>query len=61
MALLIDEVIDLIDLADAAREQVPASLSPQQARMLTAITWLNEQPVGLLNLGEIVNTVRGET
>lgn len=61
MALLIDEVIDLIDLADAVREQVPASLNPQQARLLTAITWLNEQPVGLLNLGEIVSTVRGET
>jgi purine-binding chemotaxis protein CheW len=61
MALLIDEVIDLVDLADAAREQVPVSLNPQQARMLTAITWRNEQPVGLLNLGEIITIVRGET
>lgn len=61
VALLIDEVIDLIDLADATTEPVPASLNAQQSRLLTAITWRNEQPVGLLNLAEIIALLRGET
>lgn len=60
MALQVDAVIDLVELADTAYEPVPATLNPHQARALQAITRLNDMPVALLDLGEIVKLARGE-
>jgi purine-binding chemotaxis protein CheW len=58
LALLVDSVIDLVILSTANHEPLPATLPPQQARLLQAVTHIDEKPVSLLDLGEIVAAVR---
>jgi purine-binding chemotaxis protein CheW len=58
LALLVDSVVDLVMLSPANHEPLPATLPPQQARLLQAITRLEGKPVSLLDLGEIVAAVR---
>jgi purine-binding chemotaxis protein CheW len=60
MALLVDAVIDLVDLSGLEHEQPPATLNPQQARVLQAVVRQDEQLIMLLNLGEIITMLRGE-
>jgi purine-binding chemotaxis protein CheW len=60
MALLVDAVIDLVDLSGLEREAPPATLNPQQARVLQAVVRQDEQLILLLNLGEIIALLRGE-
>jgi purine-binding chemotaxis protein CheW len=60
MALLVDAVLDLVDLSGLEHESPPATLNPQQARVLQAVVRRGEQLVLLLNLGEIVALLRGE-
>jgi purine-binding chemotaxis protein CheW len=60
MALLVDAVIDLVDLSGLEHESPPATLNPQQARVLQAVVRHDEQLILLLNLAEIVAVLRGE-
>jgi chemotaxis signal transduction protein len=60
MALLVDTVIDLVDLSSETREPVPSTLPQQQSRLLQAIFRLDDRPVALLDLAEIVALSRGE-
>jgi purine-binding chemotaxis protein CheW len=54
LALLVDEVIDLVDLSDLPREGLPATLNPQHARVLHALVRLDNRPVGVLEPGELI-------
>jgi hypothetical protein len=45
-------------LSTAEHEPLPATLPPQQARLLQAITRVGGKPASLLDLGEIVAAVR---
>lgn len=58
LALLVDAVIDLIELAPASLEPTPAALDPQRARLLRAVARHTDQLVGLLDLGAVINAVR---
>jgi purine-binding chemotaxis protein CheW len=60
MALMVDMVIDLVDLPDTALETLPATLNPQQARLLHAIARVDAQPVALIDLAAVVGAVQGE-
>lgn len=60
LALLVDAIIDMVNLPEADREPLPTTLNPQQARLLIAITRLDDLPVALLDLAEIVTLARGE-
>jgi purine-binding chemotaxis protein CheW len=60
MALLVDAVIDLANLSGLEHEQPPATLNPQQARVLQAVVRQEGQLIMLLNLGEIIALLRGE-
>jgi purine-binding chemotaxis protein CheW len=60
MALIVDQVIDLEDLAGLEHEAPPATLNPQQARVLQAVVRHEERLVSLLNLAEIIALLRGE-
>jgi purine-binding chemotaxis protein CheW len=58
LALLVDSVVDLVMLSPADHESLPATLPPQQARLLQAIARIDGKPVSLLDLGEVVAVVR---
>jgi purine-binding chemotaxis protein CheW len=60
MALLVDAVIDLANLSGLEHEQPPATLNPQQARVLQAVVRQEGQLIMLLNLAEIIALLRGE-
>lgn len=60
LALLIDEVIDLVPLAPATFEAVPPTLSPRHGRLFQGIARRDGNPIVLLNLAEIVAALRGE-
>lgn len=57
LALLADGVIDLINLVSGSMESVPATLPPQHARLIQGVAYLDDQPVALLDLPEIVVTL----
>jgi len=58
MALLVDAVIDLESLPADAFGQPPVGLDPARARFLRAVAYHNDQTVALLDIGEIVTTLR---
>jgi purine-binding chemotaxis protein CheW len=58
LALLVDSVVDLVMISTANHEPLPATLPPQQARLLQAVTRIEGKPASLLDLGEIVAAVR---
>jgi purine-binding chemotaxis protein CheW len=58
LALLVDAVIDLVDVAESEMEALPATLPPQQARLLYALCRVDDMPVSVLNLAEVIAAVR---
>jgi len=58
MALLVEEVLDLIALPASAVEPVPATLDPALARFLRGIGQHEERPVGLLDPDELIAGLR---
>jgi purine-binding chemotaxis protein CheW len=58
MALLVDAVLDLVLLPTIAIEPVPAALDPARARFLRGVARHDEQPLGLLDLNELIAGLR---
>jgi purine-binding chemotaxis protein CheW len=58
MALLVEAVLDLVAISDAAIELVPAALDPARARYLRGIAHHDDQPLGLLDLDELIAGLR---
>jgi purine-binding chemotaxis protein CheW len=58
MALLVDGVLDIVDLPADSISPVPAALDPVRARMLRGVARYLDQPVILLDLGELVAGLR---
>jgi purine-binding chemotaxis protein CheW len=58
MALLVDAVLDLATIPSEQIELVPAALDPARARFLTGIVQLDGEPVALLDLGELIASLR---
>jgi purine-binding chemotaxis protein CheW len=58
MALLVEAVLDLVALPAAAIEPVPAALDPARARFLRGVARHDEQPLGLLDLNELIAGLR---
>jgi purine-binding chemotaxis protein CheW len=58
MALLVEAVLDLIVLLTTAIEPVPAALDPARARFLNGVARHDEQPLGLLDLNELIAGLR---
>lgn len=61
LALLADGVIDLINLRLSDLETVPATLPPQQARLLQGLGRMDNRPVAVLDLTEVIAALRGDT
>jgi purine-binding chemotaxis protein CheW len=58
LGLLVDAVIDLMELPDALREPVVATLSAQGTRLLQAMIRWEEHLIGVLELGAVISAVR---
>jgi purine-binding chemotaxis protein CheW len=58
LALLVDAVLDLAQLPAEAVEPVPAALDPARARFLTGVVQQDGQPIALLDLAELVESLR---
>ena len=58
MALLVDAVLDLVALPANALEPVPGALDPGRARFLRGVARHDEQPLGLLDLSELIAGLR---
>lgn len=58
MALLVEAVLDLIMLPAVAIEPVPAALDPTRARFLRGVAHHEDQPLGLLDLDELIVGLR---
>jgi purine-binding chemotaxis protein CheW len=58
MALLAEAVLDLAALPADAVQPLPAALDPARARFLRGITHYEQQPVMLLDLGELIAGLR---
>jgi purine-binding chemotaxis protein CheW len=58
LALLVDEVVDLVNLATHQLEAIPAGLDPQQAHLLQALTRLDDQPVAVLKLEAVISALQ---
>lgn len=58
MALLVDAVLDLAIIPAEQVELVPAALDPARARFLTGIVQLEGEPVALLDLNELIASLR---
>jgi purine-binding chemotaxis protein CheW len=58
MAVLVEEVIDLVAIPADAIEPVPAALDPARARFLRGIVYHESQPIGLLDLDELIAGLR---
>ena len=58
MALLVDGVLDLVALPANAIGPVPPALDPARARMIRGVARHDNQPVILLDLGELVAGLR---
>lgn len=58
LALLVEAVLDLVALPADAIEPVPAALDPARARFLRGIVQHKGQPVGLLDLDEVIAGLR---
>lgn len=58
MALLVETVLDLTALPGDAVEPVPAALDPARARFLRGVAHWDGQPIGLLDLDELIAGLR---
>lgn len=58
LALLVDEVVDLVNLATHQLEAIPAGLDPQQSHLLQALTRLDDQPVAVLKLEAVISALQ---
>jgi purine-binding chemotaxis protein CheW len=58
MALLAEAVLDLVALPAEAVQPLPAALDPARARFLRGIADYEQQPVMLLDLGELIAGLR---
>lgn len=58
MAILVDAVLDFINISASTFEPLPPSLAPQHARLLTAITRMDSQPVALLDVATLIAFLR---
>ncbi|NJN67828.1 MAG: chemotaxis protein CheW [Chloroflexaceae bacterium] len=58
LAFLVDEVIDLVNLAAHQLEAIPDGLDSQQSRLLQSLTRLDDQPVAVLELEAVINTLQ---
>jgi purine-binding chemotaxis protein CheW len=58
MALLAETVLDLIVLPASTIEPVPSALDPARARFLRGIVHHEGQPIGLLDLDELIAGLR---
>ncbi len=58
MALRVDAVTDMVNLGAPQFEAVPGGLDPQRARLLKAITRIDDHPAALIDLGTLVATLR---
>jgi purine-binding chemotaxis protein CheW len=58
LALCVDAVLDLLALPAAAQTQPPATLDPTRARLISAVTRLDDRPLALLNLAALIAAVQ---
>jgi purine-binding chemotaxis protein CheW len=58
MALLVERVLDLVALPASTIEPVPSALDPARARFLRGVARHEDQPVGLLDLDELIAGLR---
>lgn len=58
MALLVEGVLDLVELTGAI-DVLPVALEPARARYLRGLVQHDNQPVALLDLGEVISGLRG--
>ncbi|MFL5807520.1 MAG: chemotaxis protein CheW [Roseiflexaceae bacterium] len=58
MALLVEAVLDLMALPVSTLEPVPAALEPARARLLRGVAHHENQPIGLLDLDELIASLR---
>jgi purine-binding chemotaxis protein CheW len=58
MALLVEAVLDLATLPADTVEPIPAALDPARARFLRGIARYDQQPVGLIDLDELIAGLR---
>jgi purine-binding chemotaxis protein CheW len=61
MALLAEAVLDLAALPADTVEPLPAALDPARARFLRSLARFDDQPVGLLDLDELIAGLRAGT
>lgn len=60
MAWHVDAVADLVTLPPEMMEPVPATLDAHRARLLKAVSRLDDAPVAVLEPGAVVNALRPE-
>ena len=58
LALLVEAVLDLAPLSADTLQPLPAALDPARARFLSGITSHDNQPIGLLDLDELIAGLR---
>lgn len=58
MALLVEAVLDLLTLPATSLEPVPAALDPARARLLRGILHHEEKVIGLIDLDELIASLR---
>lgn len=58
MALLVEAVLDLKALPASEIEPVPAAFEPARARLLRGVAHHEDQPIGLLDLDELIASLR---
>jgi purine-binding chemotaxis protein CheW len=58
MALLAEAVLDLIVLPASAIEPAPSALDPARARFLRGVARHEDQPIGVLDLDELIAGLR---
>lgn len=58
LALLVEAVLDLAALPPAALDLPPAALDPARARFLRGMAQIEQQPVALLDLDELIAGLR---
>jgi purine-binding chemotaxis protein CheW len=61
LALFVDAVLDLVALPPESVEVPPAALEPARARLLRGVGRFEGQPAMLLDLGELIASVRDWT
>jgi purine-binding chemotaxis protein CheW len=57
MALLVDSVVDIVQIATERLEAVPSTLDPQHGRLLQAVMRIDDRPVSLLDPGAIITAL----